>query len=242
MKFILQSDDVCLLERRAVQTASCLTDAKLFRLSLKQAASGDIDESIPTSAAPVGSVEFVTAVAGRRGVVLPPGMSYPDCLVCGERDFMRRKVRRTQFGYAFGDVFIKPADEIKRFTGCLLKDLPRGLGLKGDYPVWISDPVEFVSEWRYYVVGNTPVGQGRYDDGPDDVPEPDADLVHEAIELMKLDGAPAGYALDFGVLSDGGTALIEVNDGWALGYYKGTCSSVDYARLLAARWEQLWVK
>lgn len=38
---------------------------------------------------------------------------------------------------------------------------------------------------------------------------------------------------------DGMTKLVEVNDGWALGLYKGSCSASDYLKLLEARWEEL---
>jgi hypothetical protein len=71
-----------------------------------------------------------------------------------------------------------------------------------------------------------------------------------AVNAMRSIGL-SGYALDLGLLSDGRAALIEAKDGWALGYYRrdsgapppigytGQCSSVDYARLLHARWCQL---
>lgn len=83
------------------------------------------------------------------------------------------------------------------------------------------------------------IGAGRYDDLEDDMPEPDITIVQSAAKKMKLSGGPVAYALDFGVLDDGRTALVEANDGWALGYYKGTCSYKDFARLLHGRWTEL---
>ena len=66
--------------------------------------------------------------------------------------------------------------------------------------------------------------------------------VRRCIASYQLSGeAPAGYALDVGVLSDGRTALVEVNDGYAIGFYgKVTPARADaYLRLLVARYEQL---
>jgi hypothetical protein len=49
--------------------------------------------------------------------------------------------------------------------------------------------------------------------------------------------APAGYAADFGVSSDGCTLLVEVKDGYALGSY-GLQHNL-YAQLLSARLAEL---
>jgi hypothetical protein len=45
--------------------------------------------------------------------------------------------------------------------------------------------------------------------------------------------------LDWGELEWGEPALVEVNDAWALGFYKGTLSDKDYIEMLYARWQQL---
>ena len=47
----------------------------------------------------------------------------------------------------------------------------------------------------------------------------------------------AGFGIDFGLLSTGETALVEMNDGFALGAY--AISARDYTDLLIARWEEL---
>lgn len=51
--------------------------------------------------------------------------------------------------------------------------------------------------------------------------------------------APAAFSLDIGVLEPGETALIECNDAWALGYYRGTLSHRDYIDMLWRRWDQI---
>lgn len=237
MNFLLQKDEVCKVERNTIISAAMLTDAKLIRLSLQALRERRID-AIPVEAVPVGTVEFVSEVMSARDIALPEHLSYPDCL----RSFLLREIKPGVFADAIGDVFVKPYRGIKRFTGALLPDLladPDTFTLAADYPVWISEPVSFVSEWRYYILNGAIVGAGRYDDGPDESPIPDPSTIKLAADAMSSRGAPAGYALDFGVLNDGRTALIEANDGWALGYYKGSCTHVDYARILHARWMDL---
>ena len=114
------------------------------------------------------------------------------------------------------------------------------LSLSPDTPVWVSEPVTWLSEFRYYVIDGAVRGEGRYDDAPDDMPRPDYFTVGEMAAVMaKTPGAPAAFCLDVGALRSGETALIECNDAWAVGYYKGTLSHRDYVEMLWRRWEQL---
>ncbi|SHJ63651.1 protein of unknown function [Clostridium cavendishii DSM 21758] len=55
--------------------------------------------------------------------------------------------------------------------------------------------------------------------------------------ISKFTSAPNGYAIDFGLTDKGETLLIEVNDGYALGYYG--LFNLEYAKLLSARWAEL---
>ncbi len=208
------------------------------RLTLAEVASADVQDND----LPVGTVEFLRACAARRGVTLPEIGAYPDVL----RPYLRRTHRLGVLGEARRltvPTFIRPAFAVKAFTGFMFhpsdpEHAKRLTALPDDLPVWLCEPVAWLCEWRYYVQGEI-IGAGRYDpEGAEDAPEPDRDLVES---LVRAWGAlsPAGYALDVGVLHSGETALVEVNDGWALGYYKGTCSPADYLRLLQARWEEL---
>ncbi|WP_371876095.1 ATP-grasp domain-containing protein [Pleionea sp. CnH1-48] len=56
-------------------------------------------------------------------------------------------------------------------------------------------------------------------------------------ELDKAKESYAGYAIDFGVLSTGETALVEMNDGFAVGAYE--IGAKDYTDMVIARWEEL---
>jgi hypothetical protein len=49
--------------------------------------------------------------------------------------------------------------------------------------------------------------------------------------------APSAYGIDFGVLSTGQTALVEANDGYALGAYE--IAEEPYTDLLFTRWKEL---
>lgn len=238
MEFLLQQGNVSAIEKRAVMHAAMLIDAKIVQHG---------SSFLSTTACPIGSVEFVKGHMEKCGIAIPDHMTYPSCL----RRFMGRSIAQMSWGSAkeMGDVFVKPRNDVKKFTGALVRDLvssPEMPKLPDDYPVWVSEPVQFVSEWRYYVLhGIAIIGQGRYDDGDDSAPRPDIGIVLDAVRVMVENGdAVAGYALDFGVTQTGETILVEVNDGWALGYYRNDNSEeslchVDYARLLHARWSEI---
>lgn len=49
--------------------------------------------------------------------------------------------------------------------------------------------------------------------------------------------APSAYGIDFGVLKTGQTALIEANDGYALGAYQ--IGADAYTDVLLTRWNEL---
>ena len=190
---------------------------------------------------PIGTVEFCRAAMARQGVMPPLISTYPEVL----RSYLRRPVwtgKAIQVRTSEQRFFVKPVDP-KVFTGFVWQDggfdQYQFMAQPDDLPVWCSDVVSFVSEWRYYVCKGTIVGSGRYDDGSDDGPKPDMDIIAEMIRVFAPD-APAGYSLDVGVLDSGKTALVEVNDGWgSLGLYKGTCSPRDYLKLLEARWSEI---
>lgn len=198
------------------------------------------------AALPVGSVEFVRRAIALAGIAEPGNISYPEPL----RPYLRRAVRRCAAGRVTGRQFVKPTTT-KAFTGFvfddpdLLSDHDREqysafLSLPPETQVWTSEPVTWLSEFRYYVIGNEVRGDGRYDDGPDDMPTPDIFLVGEMAAVMaQAPDAPAAFSIDVGVLDTGETALVECNDAWALGYYKGTLSHRDYIEMLWRRWEQL---
>ena len=198
---------------------------------------------------PIGSVEFIRRAMSIAGLKESPPLSYPEAL----QPFFRRDVRLGTVGETLSGCFVKPV-VTKLFTGFLV---PRSseitlldehtieqhqvfLSLPKDTQVWISEPVKFISEHRVYIHNSEIVGIGRYDDGEDDSPSPSLETIEEMLGAFERTGhAPIAYSIDAGVLTDGSTALVECNDAWALGYYKGTLSPKDYLRMLIARWSQI---
>ncbi|MDA8382838.1 MAG: ATP-grasp domain-containing protein [Betaproteobacteria bacterium] len=240
MRLLLQRDGSGTETRTAWMGAATGPDTlRERRLALEDVASADVqDDDLP-----VGTVEFLRACATRLGVTLPEIGAYPDLL----RPYLRRAHRLGVLGEVRGltsPAFVRPAFATKIFTGFVfhpsdpehheqIKDLAPAL------PVWFCEPVSWQCEWRYYVVRGGIVGAGRYDpDGADEAPEPDRATIDTWVRAYGS-LAPAGYAIDAGVLGTGETALVEINDGWALGYYQGSCSPEDYLRLLWGRWREI---
>ena len=236
------------VESRAVRMASMLADdIKVTNSSIDGLQ--DHQSILGKGAVPVGSVQFVRRAMELAGVTEPQNLSYPP----GCEPYAKRKIWSSTAGQALnmtGKRFIKSA-ETKVFTGFVLDSDAGALALNNhdqiqynalcaltpDAPVWVSEPVYWISEYRYYVMDSRIIGQARYDqDESDDVPEPDVGVVHQCIADLAI---PHPYALDMGVLASGETAFVEVNDSWALGLYGGAMKPYDYVRFLVTRWNNL---
>ena len=189
----------------------------------------------------VGSIPFVKAALMALGKKLPEPNPYPDVL----QEYLHRTVQVLPIKVALEHIersgtplFIKPAQRWKSFTGCVPAD-GRDVRLNGasrNQEVWVSSPVHFVSEWRAYVLN----GQVRHVAWYDGLREfaPESEVVHQAVSRYVESGAPVGFAIDFGVLSTGETALVEVNDGFSVGAYEGI-APLTYTRLIANRWFEM---
>jgi len=190
----------------------------------------------------VGSVPFVMSALKVAGFDPPEDECYPSAL----RGFLHRSVRRRKLGQALSHIessgsrlFVKPAARTKRFTGIVI-DTPlddRIADVPRSEDVWVGEPVEWLSEWRAYVI-NGEVAHTSFADGDRQI-EPDRQTIADAAYQLHLDpSSPSACALDFGVMKDGRSALVEMNDGFSLGVYEGLKPEV-YFGLLAARWEQI---
>ncbi|VMW92783.1 Uncharacterised protein [Streptococcus pneumoniae] len=102
-----------------------------------------------------------------------------------------------------------------------------------DYPIWISEVVEFIAEWRCFVLDGRVLDVRPYTG--DYHAQFDASVIDEAISCWK--DAPIAYGLDIGVTRDGRTLVVEVNDGYALGNYGlSPLKSINFHR---ARWKEM---
>lgn len=240
---ILQN--VSTYETRTIRTAAMLMDnMTVLNSSLEQLSNHR--QLLKDGALPVGSVEFIREAMRLADIVEPPNLSYPE----KGTTFLRRSVIQQPIKEIVGRWFVKPITT-KLFTGfifdsnqdvsmydehdfeqyTIFKSLPP------DTIVWVSEPVQWLSEWRYYIAYNDIVGQGRYDaDGIDTALEPDLNVVNRCIQTLKIDHP---YTLDFGVLSTGQIALVEANDAWAIGLYGKAMSPRDYLYFLRSRWRML---
>lgn len=140
--------------------------------------------------------------------------------------------------------FIKPANGWKFFDGQLIstaEDLEPITQLnKEDCAVWVCSPVTFVAEYRVYPLDGEILGVCPYA-GPESLEserEPRVDRTVVESGVASLPDRSSALVLDYGVLDDGRTALVEVNDAWAIGYYPGIARQ-DYLNLLIARWTEM---
>lgn len=131
--------------------------------------------------------------------------------------------------------FVKPLAASKAFVGRVVngtKDLI-GIGLPMDYPIWMSEAVEFLAEWRCFVLDGEVIDVRPYKGDYHYTYDPA--VIDAAVAAWK--DAPIAYALDIGVTSDQRTLIVEVNDGFALGQY-GLNAFLAF-KFHRARWHEL---
>lgn len=184
----------------------------------------------------VGSLQDTEVAMESLGLTLPL-LDYPEEL----SSFLGRKIwKSTLFNITSSTdgwhVFVKPVSDIKRFSGTILDNSEDVIKLGGgveDIEVWCSEKVNFLSEWRLWVMEGNIIGltpyQGRWDVFPD------AEILKRAVSEFK--SAPAAYALDFGVTDDGRTLLVEASDGYSLRSFG--LDPALYVKFLATRWREL---
>ena len=237
--------NVSTAETRTVRMACLSNDMQIANSTLEGLAVYR-DELASGLALPVGSVEFVRYAMDLAGIKEPENISYPE----GAQRFLGRRISKTKAGQVLGRWFVKPLTT-KAFTGFVFdtlldesdygeadrESLEAFLSMPADAPVWISEPVTFLSEWRYYVHGGRVIGSARYDQHErEDAPMPDADIVSECVFAT---GISTPFAADFGVLDSGETVFVEANDFWSLGLYGKALEPLKYLSLLQERWNSL---
>lgn len=227
MKFIIQNGSFG-LDREKTQVLYTYSD-------VEKASLGDLStpeyKSLLKGRVPIGSVEFVKEIMRVRGIAVPSQISYPSSLA----GYLNREVVLKTFKAAKSHEFIKPAKQIKAFTGAIKANIEEPVD--DNIPVLASNPITFLAEWRAYVLDGAILGASRYDDSDDEYP-----LDKALLEQMVQDyaDAPVGYSLDVGLTDKNETILVEVNDGWSLGWYPwGDVIFQDYLKLIAARWSEI---
>lgn len=203
-----------------------------------------------------GQISTVRKALHLLGCEQPENLDIPDSL----QPFTHREIWESTLGKvrrANDKVFIKPLNTQKGFAGHVYagsKGWLFGGGytdygtdhLPAKYPVLVSEPVDFLSEWRVYVLQGEIQGVCNYEGNPD--VRISRKKIREMITAFK--GAPASYALDVGVMTKPKecyngmlgfgpkhTALVEVNEGFSAGNYGISC--VKYAKMVEARWKEM---
>lgn len=142
---------------------------------------------------------------------LPPDRTIPNYYPDFLKSCLHRNVWYQNKWPLNENIFIKPADQHKRFNGLIIT---AGNKKKKRGPFWCSDIIKFTNEWRYYIAdGRVLTGEWYYGD---EINTPNAP---EFTELGSL--IPNGYcgAIDFGTLTTGELALVESNLPYACGWY-----------------------
>lgn len=133
--------------------------------------------------------------------------------------------------------FVKPLKVAKAFPAHVFtreSSLSITSQLDEHFEILISEYLDFISEWRYFVIEGEIRGvshyAGRWDIFPSET------VVKKAVQDFAKH-SPVSYAIDFGVTINGESALIEVNDAYSLSSY-GLSHSI-YLELLMKRWKQI---
>lgn len=206
----------------------------------------------------VGDFDWTKMALKQLGCAMPAPRDYPKCL----EHLLHRKIWSSTLGevrdlltaQSLGQVFIKPKVDTKAFSAIiepkdqmlntLLDGIPGALDpLAPDMAVHCAEVVDFISEYRVYVVDGEIRAICHYKGPEDDFL--DESVIKEAVSTLcnSEEGRDlTGMGMDFAVLKqpDGQilTCLVEVNDGYSLGLYPGL-SGKDYTDLLISRWRRL---
>ena len=178
---------------------------------------------------------------------------YPDCM----KEFLHRKVWTDTINSISSNPdkwsagwFVKPTKD-KAFTGKIISSIKDLVGCGScyeDYGVICSEPLDIKAEWRCFILNDEiidirPYGQlinnrqsWKY--------SYDARVVEAMLNKFRTwKDRPASCSMDIGVAIIDNleqTVLIEFNDSYSLGGYG--LPSIYYAKLIEARWEQLYDK
>ena len=185
----------------------------------------------------VGPMEDIKAWFAAMHIDLPAPMTMPSELYhYAGRPIQLMPYERAQAHYDF-PFFIKPYAIHKQFVARVITEPNDFANMPANIPadtmVLLSEAVEFISEYRGYVIDQQLVGLKHYQG--DFFVVPSGDIIRQAI--YSYSSQPAAYAIDFGVEKYGRTLLIECNDFWSLDSYG--LEPRLYVRGLISRWTEI---
>ena len=185
-------------------------------------------------------------VYGKIGVVLNSleqiGITPPQALTIPEElyEFLGRSIGETTIKAVRKienfPVFIKPKYINKLFNGYVIfnkEDLSYIKDYEEDTIIFTSDVVQFVSEYRCFVLNGELVGCKHYKGNF--ICTPDFNIIKAAIK--KVANAVIAYSIDFGITNNNETLLIEINDTYSLSSYG--LESKLFCELIKQRWNEI---
>ena len=193
----------------------------------------------------VGGINTMRQVFDDLGIFQPELDNPHECLpnYLGRRVFEMTFKEVEEYIEEKGAVFpffIKPLRDHKLFTGYVIKSkhdlLQAKIRCNPDSKLIVSEYVEFVSEYRCFVLNGELVGSKNYTG--DFRIYPDYNVIENAIKEYKIQ--PSAYSIDFGITRDGKTLLIEMNDGFGLSAYG--LNKIVYCKILESRWNEIMKK
>jgi len=192
----------------------------------------------------LGHVDMCRIALKHFGIKEPKVLDYPPQL----KQYFHRSIRKMtskqfikileeneEFGKTY---FVKPVMN-KLFTGfcCVTRQEyeRQAFQVSNSAEVYVCSTIHFDAEYRIYVSNNKMSGVYRYwGDNWNAVVT--GSQANELIDALG-EGMPVFYSIDAGVTDKGELALVECNDGYALGNYG--LSPGDYAKMSMERWQEM---
>lgn len=228
-------------EKRALHQAAMLLDGYDVALtalsSIRQTIQSKSDKQTkidPKHYLPAGSVEFMREAFAAFGLEEPNDLDYPLASEEELRRILGRSIHRQTVKEDLNGMFIKPV-ATKAFQAKVYAEIPSELF---GQEAWVSNPVLFEHEWRVYVLNGLVIGHAQYDPGKEKLLDKEGiDLAERVINLMDQSPIkpPSAYAIDVGLVGRR-HVLVELNDGWATGYYPSAMKQTQYLKWLQSRW------
>lgn len=132
--------------------------------------------------------------------------------------------------------FVKPSSEDQKlFDGAVwscFRDLIPTAHIPDDTLVACADPVNFIAEYRGFILNGELLSLRPYRGNPLAFPNPN--VVKSALSAYR---GPAAFSMDFGVTDTGQTLVVEINDSYALGAYG--LPPIAYAKMIRTRWNEI---
>lgn len=182
---------------------------------------------------------YVKKITGKE----PKNLDYPNELL----PFMKRKFWKSTLSEIYNQysgnelpnpLFVKSVDQ-KKITGFVCNNfndfVTNCSGHDKSTEVYVSEVLNFVSEFRTYIHRHDIVGSFRYKG--DWAISPNRKIVENMLYELRNAYMPIAYSIDVGITDTNETVLIECNDGFALGNY-GLNTRV-YAEMNRDRWYQM---